>query len=227
METITRGKPFDYIPFKGILGLSGAILAGYEWKWMLKEREHPIEGAVLRRVSDWLESRPNEITGREIVHQFYVIMPDQSECVVSLETAIKLLGFTAITAEIKSTVSAVKTLAKNKLKLAVLVAANDAWEKAWNEVKSLPLPEIEKGSPVEPDSRFKNLVGRFEYHMGGCSVWSEKDGTLPENSRNCLIMDWRFAQMKARGFTGSLDRYSEKILTRKIVQQEKKLVSGK
>lgn len=75
---------------KPITGPSGASLLSYDWQWMWEESPDYDDP---RRVSDWSESVENEQTGKHVVHQFSVADAKGKHHVVSLESALKLLGF--------------------------------------------------------------------------------------------------------------------------------------
>lgn len=73
-----------------LAGPSGAKLHTYDWQF--KWETDPL-GEDERRVSDWDRAETNEHTGKNIVHQFNVSDANGQNHTVSLETAIKMLGY--------------------------------------------------------------------------------------------------------------------------------------
>lgn len=75
-----------------IVGPSGAKLTSYDWKYMEVEEPHG-DDVVTRKVSNWDQAETNEHTGRDVVHHFYVELPNGKRVVASLESALNLMGF--------------------------------------------------------------------------------------------------------------------------------------
>jgi hypothetical protein len=138
---VGRFRPKTLVEFKRpITGPSGAKLAAYEWKYRLEDTVDKRGEDAAVRVSNWEESQTNDATGREVVHQFHVETPDGKSQVVSLETAIELLGYTTKNASgstnVKSLASVVKTRARNQMELGPLEAeleAYEQWKKSYDQ----------------------------------------------------------------------------------------------
>lgn len=137
-----RSRPRQAIDFApGIAGPSGAKLVSYEWQWREGEKSHPTEGLIPARVSDWDRAASSGDTGREIVHQFGVKLPDGTHRTVSSESVSKLLGFVAGTAApIKSTTSTLKRIAAAHMELAALEPALAESERILAEAQKLATP---------------------------------------------------------------------------------------
>jgi hypothetical protein len=91
----SRHRPFDMVVFeKPFVGPTGAKLMAYEWQYQwIPNPDMKEDGPDYIRVSDWGKHEINEQTGRQIVHQFQVELPDQKKTVtVSAETAAILTG---------------------------------------------------------------------------------------------------------------------------------------
>jgi hypothetical protein len=121
---VKRFKPKGMVEFGNrIVGPTGARLATYVWQYTMEEVLDSRGEMVERRVSDWDKAAPNEKTGREIVHQFTVVAPDGQESLVSLESALRLLGYLPDTEQamkVKSLAGTLKTRAKNLMLLDLL-----------------------------------------------------------------------------------------------------------
>lgn len=75
-------------------GPSGARLVAYDWKNDAKAVPDMFGEDQAQRKSNWSRSLVNHQTGRGIVHQFHVRMPDGSERVMSMESALRAMGYT-------------------------------------------------------------------------------------------------------------------------------------
>ncbi len=142
----SRFKPKETIFFNPpLVGKNGAKLTSYTWRYEWMEDWDNFKGeTVNKRVSDWNEMEISADTGRGIVHQYTVEMPDGTNKTVSAESVPVLLGYVD-RKELKSfpnLVTASKTLAKQQMQLAIM----EAQEKEYNELQSKfekePKPEI-------------------------------------------------------------------------------------
>jgi hypothetical protein len=126
------------------------------------------EGELVdKRISDWTQAESSAETGRDVVHKFTVRKPNGEIVTASSESIPTLLGY--VKGEpmkgLPSVVSAVKTLAKQRMQLAIL----EAQEKEYNTLKE-KYEKAEKPEIVEAENRFAR-DGRFStYAMGDARV---------------------------------------------------------
>jgi hypothetical protein len=238
---VGRSRPVETITFNPkITGPSGASLVSYTWKYMMDLAEDPLEGTVEKRVSDWENSSPNDETGRMIVHQFGVVLPDGTSKMVSAETVPVLLGM--MTKEDKSTfknvANSAKTLARLQIEKMKMDAAKEKHAKDWEEVKLLPLP-THISAVYEPDFKYTQLkFGDIEIRRYG--VVDKRIPSAPEAPESFprdffredlpgLILTWRNKRMEEKGWKTSTipSDYSYQKLTKRIKTLEKKLNSQK
>ena len=142
----SRFKPKETIIFdKLIIGPSGAKLKAYEWKYEWAIDEDKKEGGIKDvRVSDWTQAQQSADTGRGIVHQFTIEMPNREIKTVSSESVLNLLGYTDKTPmnSFPSLVSAVKTLAKQQMQLSLLEVQKNQYDDAIYFYTKSEKPEI-------------------------------------------------------------------------------------
>ncbi len=239
-----RARPVNAVVFeKPIKGKTGAELNSYEWRW--KEEAYVDERTgeeVNRRESDWEESQTNEATGREIVHLFNIKRPDGTAHTVSLETALRELGYlSALEARpVRNIASSLKTLALNKMELA---RAESEWrplEDARVKASEMRFPE-DKIRMVLREPFSKGAAARGEkkvvWEVDGAEVTGETieagkqaPTRIPDERRMTLESEWR--DMKAReiggkeaGWFGKRSVLASKIrdLRNRIGKLEKKL----
>ena len=209
-----RARPVNAVVFETpIKGKTGAELNSYEWRW--KEEAYVDERSgeeVKRRESDWEESQTNEATGREIVHLFNIKRADGTADTVSLETALRELGYlNPLEARpIRSIASSLKTLALNKMELA---RAESEWrplEDARVKASEMRFPE-DKIRMVLRDPFSKEAAARGEkkvvWEADGAEVFGETieagkqpPTRIPDERRMILESEWR--DMKAREIGG-------------------------
>lgn len=119
----TRLYALDRVQFANpIAGENGAKLVSYQWHHYFAGNTGE-SGDIYR--SDWNKAVQNEDTGKAIVHEFGVILPDGSYKTMSLESALKALGFlddSAAAGDVKALASTLKTRAKKQLELQMLQA---------------------------------------------------------------------------------------------------------
>lgn len=200
--TPNRFRPKTLIAFeKPYKGPSGSALVAYEWKHKMEEAVDNRGEDVVRRVSDWNEAATNWQTGREIVHQFYVDSPAGDRRIVSLETAIKLLGYlksdTKGTAPVKRLGDMVKRRGLLSMEAAAIAQQIEAFDAAAAEVNALPLPEIVKTDGPEILSGM-NMIRIPVYSMGDAGGFPDWKGKGPNTIS--LTADWKANRMKERGF---------------------------
>ena len=146
----SRFRPSERIIFeKPIIGPSGAQLISYEWRWQ-PETYIDREGEdKVKRVSDWTAAESSADTGRDIVHQFSIKLPNGEVKTVSSESVLILLGYTERNQlkSFPSLVNAVKTLAKQKMKLAILEAQEKEYQNLRDKFIKAEKPAIEYLEP--------------------------------------------------------------------------------
>ena len=170
----SRRNPSQEFP-KPIVGPSGASLSGYNWRYYVEEYVDEMGEERKKRVSNWDESETNEHTGREVVHQFTVNVPEQGNKIVSLESALTLLGYTKGektpgVSNIKKIGTAVKNQAKTELELAIHKDAFGRIDKAMVEAKKTGTdvpPEIKAEAKSlgydAPDPKYWDMYQRSYY----------------------------------------------------------------
>lgn len=134
-----------------IAGPSGASIHAYNWQYKMEDMGVDKRGEeVTKRVSDWDLAQVNPTTGREIVHHFRISDPSGQHKIVSLESAIKELGYASGDAGakgVKSLTSSLKTRSKLQMQLDRQEDVARRYEEAENEAHSralkLEMPEIE------------------------------------------------------------------------------------
>lgn len=198
---LTRAKPRSLITFgKPITGPSGATIGSYQWQHKLVDDEDQRDGEATRRVSDWTKAINNVETSREIVHHFKVTLPDGSSKVVSLESALKLLGYQpgdAGAAKIRNTASGARALAVAQMQLALAQQAAQNNERIKAEVAKMEPPEmtVEKGMFLGSPSQTHDT-----YRMGNTTISRFIKDPLPEDTiRRDLTDSWRKKQVIAAG----------------------------
>lgn len=193
-----RVNPVTTIDFaKPIVGPTGARLKSYTWQWKPMEFVDARGEERVKRISDWDASEASGDTGREVVHQF-VVDDGGADKVVSAESALKLLGFTAGSdgkAGFTSLSSAAKTLARLRMQEAELQQAKEQFDRDNAAVMALPLPAM----PTERD-------GKGWFNLGDASVRQLEPGAMTDERRRSLIGAWRDNRMAERGWrSGSED----------------------
>lgn len=195
---IQRSKPKTQVVFPApIVGPSGAALTSYIWQWTVEEVVDGRGELVEKRVSDWELSVENQATGREIVHQFEV-----DGALVSAESAMKLLGFTAATGKpFKAARSTAQTIAKLRMAQAQLAVKRDQWEADLAGVEAMNTPAAITGEWQQCDGYRKR-----EWQMGEL-CWPQISNCLGCDSDDEVIAqmatEWRREQMEQRGWSYS------------------------
>lgn len=200
-KSAKRTRPKGHIEFASpVVGPSGAKLTDYQWQWQYEESVDERGEERIRRISDWDKAEENQQTGRMIVHQFGVEMPDGTGQVVSAETALQLLGFTDIQgkSQFKSVESAAKTLARTQMVLTGAEQESARWKADWDAVQKMTPPQ------PESDSQRPTPGGRgLWWSMGDASIRQITDGPLTQSTREGLVSQWRDNRMVEKGWKPS------------------------
>ncbi len=149
----TRFRPKSMVEFKKpFRGPSGAALVAYDWKNQLVDGVDKRGEDKVERVSDWNKAATNWQTGREIVHHFHVDTPDGKTHVVSLESALKLLGYTSANGIASRPVKALASMVKTRATLTMEAEAlrpvvdeqnstSERFRKERAALRNTPMPE--------------------------------------------------------------------------------------
>ncbi len=141
----SRFKPSETVVFDPPLeGKNGNKLVSYTWsfEWtMLPNYEGELKS---KRVSDWTQAEISADTGRDIVHQYAILMPDGEHKVVSSESVPVLLGFydKKEFSVFPNLVTASKTLAKQQMQLAIMEAQEKEYRELYAKFEKAEKPEI-------------------------------------------------------------------------------------
>lgn len=196
------GRSKNSVEFsKPITGPSGASIRAYDWQYKLEEDGVDKRGeSITRRVSDWDASASNPETGREIVHHFRVTDPDDKSRVVSLESALSILGYDkgdAGAKGIKSIVSTLKNRAKAQMTLDhqkdVISRYEEADSDALSRALKMPMPEIEH-------QKFLSGKDHWEIKIGDAyqAYFSSIDTTENERKKGMAISDAKKSWIEKR-----------------------------
>lgn len=239
-----RGRPKTAVVFeKPIEGKTGAKLTGYEWRW--KEEAYVDERSgeeVTRRESDWDESQTNMGTGREIVHLFSIERADGTTDVVSLESALRELGYLGeVDARpVRNLASSLKTLAKNKMELAQMEREWEPLEDARVRASELAFPadkiKMELRDPFSKEAKARG-ERKVVWSVDGAEVTGETveagkspPSRIPDERRMTLESEWRNTKAieiggKDAGWYGKRSVLAGKIrdVRQRIAKLEKKL----
>lgn len=204
---LTRAKPRSLVTFgKPITGPSGAKIESYQWQHKTIDDEDKRDGEAAKRVSDWTKAINSVDTGKEIVHHFSVAMPDGSKKIVSLESAIKLLGYQpgdASAAKVRSTAASMRTLAMAQMQLAMTrqAAADNEAIKAKVAQMQPPEMEVQKGMFLgEPNPKHNTYIMGTARIMRPVSQLAGAGSKDPEEDiRQDLTDTWRKNQVIALG----------------------------
>lgn len=229
---VTRAKPRSLVTFgKAITGPSGAKIESYQWQNKTIDDEDKRDGEAAKRVSDWTKAINSVDTGKDIVHHFAVTLPDGSKKIVSLESAIKLLGYQpgdASAAKIRNTAASMRTLATAQMQLALTRQATADNEAIKAKVDKMQPPEMKKQKGMflgEPNPKHNT------YTMGKTSIsrpvsqLAGVDSKDPEEDiRQHLTDSWRKNQVIALGGDPyDIHKTQAKSLQEKVRKLEKTL----
>ncbi len=243
----SRFRPSEIIAFEpAIVGPNGAKLISYTWayEWTMKPN---FEGELVsKRISDWTQADLSADTGRDVVHKFTVERTDGTLVNVSSESVPILLGYVdrEQMKALPSIVSAVKTLAKQRMKLAIMKAQKAEYDQLVAKFEAAPKPPIEYLPPSldnlpfaqrrfaerDPDHlveyswfRMGDITDRQEsshaYSSEGKSIFTQKTHPTPRTIDN-LTSTWVRARVAENG-----GKYPQGIydLERRVERQERKV----
>lgn len=240
----SRFKPKEMIWFDApLVGANGAKLLGYEWKYEWTVGEDKKDGGDKDvRVSDWTQAQQSADTGRDIVHQFIVELPDGTKQTVSSESVLVLLGITdrEQTKSFPSLVNAVKTLAKQKLQLSILNAQKKQYNDAFEFYSKEEKPEVSstapegsasakwekrrEGNPVSSHTRFfmgESFIDQPNKYNNTRETPYTKISTPTKETIENLTDTWIKDQINKDGITNPQYKLTE--LENRIERQERKV----
>lgn len=174
LSASSRFKPKELVVFDTpIVGPNGNKLVAYQWayEWTMKENK---EGELVdKRISDWTQAESSAETGRDVVHKFTVQKTDGSTVTVSSETIPSLLGYVDAKQMkgLPSVVSAVKTLAKQRMQLAIMEAQEAEYKDLEEKFEKADKPEVKEVADPAAERFGINKEGELTtYGMGDVSV---------------------------------------------------------
>jgi hypothetical protein len=128
-----------------LIGLNGNILESYTWSYEWDMRPNWEGELVSYRRSDWTQAEASADTGRDIVHKYDIRTTDGNYKTVSSESVPILLGLIDRTQKTRfgNLATASKTLAKQKLKLSILLAQKKQYDELTELYKNEKKPPIE------------------------------------------------------------------------------------
>ena len=210
MATPSRFRPKQAVEFsQPLVGPSGASLVAYEWKWTPVEEVDERGEERIRRISNWEEAQSSAETGRDIVHQFQVKLPDGTVRMVSAESVPVVLGFakSGSGAKLPTLVNASKTLAQLKMKLALLEQQEASNTEAMAKAKALPLPPITSEPAVATVGEDAGKPYGTRFKMGTDSwVLQREPGSITEERLRTLVRSWQDARAKEFGWARPSER---------------------
>jgi hypothetical protein len=225
-----RLKSSEAVPL-GIEGPSGAVLDSYQWEWQWDVKFSESEGGLIdAKVSDWTKAEASASTGRDLVHKF-LLRKDGETRLVSLETALREMGFLSGTEGTKSArkvVSNAKTLAKNKVKLAVLEGKRKARAEFISDAKEKPHDvTVVPASAASLKGFWKRRAERGEQFsrvlIDGVEVDIKENSEIGphwlRDNRASIIESWAWKNLPEE-WKGSLNQKAES-LRKKIAKQER------
>jgi len=157
ISSSSRFRPKETIFFDPpLIGFNGNILESYTWsyEWDMKPNW---EGELVDyRRSDWTQAEASADTGRDIVHKYDIRTTDGNLKTVSSESVPILLGLIDRTQKTRfgNLATASKTLAKQKLKLSILLAQKKQYDELTEFYKNEKKPPIEYVERSIDDSDF-------------------------------------------------------------------------
>lgn len=212
----SRFRPEGYVKFNPpLVGPSGAKLTGYVWRYELTEPEPD----RIKRISDWAQAEISDDTGREIVHQYSVTMPNGENKTVSSESVLSLLGYSEGKGSAKTgnVLTTAKTLAKNKMILALMEEQEKKYKEAREKYEKAKKPEIVE---IEEPSGYQHLIeenkrGIFNVYAMG-DVWLREDNNytfdektkevvyskrdkISDDAKEELVLRWIAERIKEEG----------------------------
>jgi len=216
----TRFRPSETVVFDPPLeGKNGAKLISYTWSYewtMLPNYEGELKS---KRVSDWSQAEISADTGRDIVHQYTVLMSDGEYKTVSSDSVPILLGYID-RKELKSfpnLVTASKTLAKQQMQLAILETKYKEYKDAVQSIK-------DKGFPEPKVEKFDGYTG-YKLYVGDGSCVIDENGTYDEERLNCAKGNYIKNRLIEMGVDFNLEHRSSTIyeFKQRIERQKRKV----
>lgn len=229
----SRFRPAETVVFdKPIIGKNGNKLISYQWayEWTMQPSGKDSE-LKSKRISDWTQAESSAETGRGIVHKFTVERKDGTIVTVSSETIPSLLGYVDA-AEMKnlpSLVSSVKTLAKQRMQLAILKAQETEYNNIKQEVEKGGKPNITVASKEELPFVTRKMIdsGRLNpndftyFKMGDVTYRQDGNSKTPTKETIEQLTDsWVKKEVENKGGKKPSGLYD---LERRIERQEKKV----
>ena len=225
MAAPSRFRPKQAVEFsRPLVGPSGASLVAYEWKWTPIEEVDKRGEERIRRISNWEEAQSSAETGRDIVHQFQVKLPDGTIRLVSAESVPVVLGFaqSGAGAKLPSIVSASKTLAQLQMKLALLEQQEASNTEAMAKAEALPLPPITSEPALATVGKDAGKPYGTRFKMGTDSwVLQREPGPITAERLETLVRSWQDARAKEFGLARPSECRAD--LQNRIARQQKKL----
>lgn len=176
----SRFRPMEVVEFdKPIVGPNGNQLTSYQWQYewdMRPDREGEMKSY---RKSNWEQAESSAATGRGIVHQFTVRKKDGSIVRVSSESVPIELGYMdeKQMKNFPNVVTAVKTLAKQRMQLSVLEAQLKEYTDLTEKYKAAEKPEIKQIEDPVSFQKEDQAAGRHNvFSMGDSWVRQDNEG---------------------------------------------------
>lgn len=188
LTSSSRFKPSEIVVFeKPLVGKNGNKLVSYQWSYEMALVPTKSGELVSKRISDWDQAEASSETGKNIVHKFNVLSINGDTQTVSSETVPILLGFVdkEQMKNFPSLVNAAKSLAKQRLKLAILEAQLKEYEALKDKFKKGEKPEIkeiEEQTSIQKD-RWNEKMFQV-YQMG--DVWVRDDNSYDYNTKTYI-----------------------------------------
>lgn len=222
----SRFKPYETVVFSNpMVGPNGNKLVSYQWayEWtMLPNNEGELIG---KRVSDWTQAENSAETGRDIVHKFTIERKDGTSISVSSESVPAALGYESPKEmeNFSSLVSAVKTLAKQKLKLAILEQRQQEYDELYRKLMHGPKPSIIQENQPNED-RVKWMTGDAWVIESPEFNWTTKQFnkivSISPERKETLEEGWVRRRIAEAGISKPESTYE---LKNRIARQEKKV----
>jgi len=217
MTPTTRFRPRDQVVFaKPLAGPSGAQLLSYRWAYQFEEYVDKRGEDRVRRVSDWGEAEQSGESGRMVVHQFVVREDDGKTSFVSLEGALRIMGYLKRDEEgalrLRGLASTLKTRAKLAIQLESAKAQSCLWQERFQAitllVKDVPEPDIRirQAFPASPNSTalmayVEGDTGEFQvFHPatdGDSHTRQAREQARELEARNTVSEAWKARQAAA------------------------------
>ena len=250
ISSSSRFRPKETIFFDPpLIGFNGNILESYTWsyEWDMKPNW---EGELVDyRRSDWTQAEQSADTGRDIVHKYDIRTTDGNLKTVSSESVPILLGLIDRTQKTRfgNLATASKTLAKQKLKLSILLAQKKQYDELTEFYKNEKKPPIEYVERTIDDLSFisKNYRSKEQqeadlneycvFRMGSITVEQEnmqinsayekirkfKVNKIPsEYTKERLIENWIWKNVELAGGKYPRDLYD---LQNRVERQERRV----